>query len=474
MTMGRSTWYRDDKGSIARLDTAGEVWTAGTDLAEALPALTCLGVHDILTRGTASPPLAGEIRAGVYQTGPDEIVLAVTVNSFTGVGSTQAQQTRPVRLDLASGAVIEMPAPFFPAAGTGTYTVDEGWRRYQISDGQHWSVITGQEITQHQWTDPVFTQPDGSLTGMSDRELSTGLSNGQLYLCPRESPWHYRIFDLDNLLTDGQVYGGSFLPPPVGWEQLWTIRTDPDRWLAGRPAGEIGRDFLDALLTAAQRIGSSADVLLTVLNLESGLRTGAYHPAGRYGLLQLTAEELTAAGWTGTPEDYLSAGQGQLVPIAVHLAGLGIPAGADEVGLWACLHLSPPERAGLDSGTVLAAPTGPHPELYARYGVADVARDDQLTVDDMYRYLRSKRNDARLTQLRDRASHLGATIPDWKTLAEVTDGEASAASLGLTTIIVPVPVQPGSSPGQVVSIDPPAASLTPRADPVQVRVSTAS
>lgn len=101
------------------------------------------------------------------------------------------------------------------------------------------------------------------------------------------------------------------------------------------------------------------------MNLGSGLRTDAYHPAGRYGLLQLTAEQLVAAGWTGTPEIYLAVQEEQLPPIAAHLAGLDLPTETNEVGLWACLHLTPQERAGLDVDTVLAAPGGPRPELYA-------------------------------------------------------------------------------------------------------------
>ena len=482
MTIGRSTWYRDHKGSIARVDVddEGAHWTAATDLLEALPALPCLGVHDIFAPDLAKPPWVGLIGHGAYQTGPNEVVLAVVVNRVVGVGTVQLNRARPVRLDLASGAVTEIPAVLFIADDSSPDALTEaveGWRRYQISWGLKWDVvnlITGQEITQHLWTDPVFAQPDGSTVGLPDGWWPIGLSDGRLYLRPAESEWVFRIFDLDNLVTDGQTYGDAAdYQPPAGWEQMWTMFADPARWLAGRPGGEIGRALLQAVVTTAHQIGSSADVLLAVLNLESGLRTDACHPAGRYGLLQLTAEELTAAGWTGTPEDYLSAQQEQLAPIGAHLAGLGIGADADETGLWIGLHLTAQERAGLDLDTVLAAPTGPRPELYARYGVADVTRDDRLTVDDMSRYLRSKRHDARLTQLRDRADRLGAVVPHWTTLAEVTDGAASAARLGLATVVVPVPAQPGFVPGQVVSTDPPAGSLTRLMDAVEVRVSTA-
>jgi hypothetical protein len=477
MTMGRSTWYRDNHGSIARVDVddGGAHWT----VAETLPALTCLGVHDI-TGGTRDS-WVGKISQGSYQTGPNEVVLAVDVNRFVGDGAIQGDRIRPVRLDLASGAVTEIPARFFVDGDSGPdigTQADEGWRRYQLVSGLEWDVvnlITGQEITRHQWTDPVFTLPDGSTVGLPDGWTPIGLNDGRVYLRSADLQWVFRIFDLDNLVTDGQTYGDAAdPPPPTGWEQMWTLLTDPDQWLAGRPGGEIGRELLQAVVTTAHQIGSSADVLLAVLNLESGLRTGAYHPAGRYGLLQLTAEELAAAGWTGTPEDYLSAQQEQLPPIGAHLAGLGIGAEADEAGLWICLHLTPQERAGLDLDTVLAAPAGPRPELYDRYGVADVTRDDQLTVDDISRYLRSKRHDARLTQLRDRADRLGGVVPPWKTLAEVTDGATSAASLGLATVVVPVPAQPGFGPGQVVSTDPPAGSLTRLADAVEVRVIAAS
>jgi hypothetical protein len=212
------------------------------------------------------------------------------------------------------------------------------------------------------------------------------------------------------------------------------------------------------------------------MNAESGLRTNAYHPAGRYGLLQMSADELGAAGWDDTEDEFLAAGERQIPVIRTHLAGLGIPHETDETGLWLCLLLPADERIGVELETVIAAPNGPRPQLWATHGVADVGGDGRLTVDDLRRYLRSKRRDPRLVELLKRTQELAAVIPDWPNLTEVNEGDdmaivrPSAAQLGLTVEIIALQQEPGFDHEQVVSIDPPPGRLAPLTEPVRVTV----
>ncbi|MFQ6396897.1 transglycosylase SLT domain-containing protein, partial [Nocardia sp. KC 131] len=369
---------------------------------------------------------------------------------------------RSVRLDLATGAVVEYPALF---GGQGVH--QEGWRRYRTSDNDSWEIVntvTGDFIAQHPWTDSVFRLPHGGTEPLPADAKTVGIIAGQLYLRLNESDWSYRIFDLDNRTTDGITHGAldPDHPQPHGLERAWSMITDPDAWLTTRPAGEFSRDMLEEINTTALKIGADADVLLAVMNAESGLRTTAYHPTGRYGLLQLTADQLSAAGWTATPDDYLAAADRQIPAIRTHLTGLDVPPDTDETGLWLALLIPQPELAGLELDTVIASPGGSRPELYATHGVADIDRDGRLTVNDLRRYLRSKHHDPRLTELQDRTRQLAAPIPDWPTLTEVNEGDEmaiirpSAAQLGLTVQIVALQHEPGFDHEQVVSIDPPA------------------
>ena len=125
---------------------------------------------------------------------------------------------------------------------------------------------------------------------------------------------------------------------------------------------------------------------------------------------------------------------------------------------------------------MIAAPNGPRPQLWATHGVADVGGDGQLTVDDLRRYLRSKRRDPTLTELLRRTRELAAPIPNWPNLTEVNEGDdmgivrPSAAQLGLTVEIIALQQEPGFAHEQVVSIDPPAGTLAPLTRLVRVTV----
>jgi hypothetical protein len=467
MATGQSIWYADGiTGGIARVDIRNglQQWTVESAPGQAFPALSCLGVDYRFHR-------VGEV-LGSYQTGPDELVLGVGAGYWDG---TPSEYTfRDVRLNMATGAVVQYPAPF----GGSVYT--EGWRTYQFStDGSRWSIrnaVTGQVIADHAWSDPVFAKPDGGMVGLPTRGDPLGIIAGRLYINTIiVSLASFQVFDLDNLVTDGVIHGVADPSWPGGWGRLWTMTADPQTWLASRPGGEIGRDLLQAVVTTAHQISwfITADHLLAVMNAESGLRTDAYHPAGRYGLLQLTADQLRAAGWMGTPDEYLSAGDGQLPAIAAYLASRAVPPPVDEVDLWLCLHLTPQERADIDSsnpGTVIAMQTGGlRPDLYASHGAADVTGDGRLTVSDLRLFFKNMPQDPRLSELSRRTQQLAAIVPDWKNLAEVNQGASSASQLGLITTIVKSH-QLGFTDGQVIELDPPAGTLRCLVDPVEVLV----
>ena len=123
--------------------------------------------------------------------------------------------------------------------------------------------------------------------------------------------------------------------------------------------------MLEAINTTAMQTGGGAAELLSVMNAESGLGpTPITRPAG-YGLLQMSAEQLTAAGWAGTPGEFLDAGERQIPVIRTTWRGSACPTMTDETGLWLCLLIPVYELAGLELDTVIAAPNGPRPQLWA-------------------------------------------------------------------------------------------------------------
>ena len=475
MTTGESIWYVDSTGGLARVDVSNiDRWTMPQDLHEAFPALFAFGARPQSEVGHV---------AGAFQTGPDELMLHVTAERWFSEFNRFPVE-RSVRLDVVTGAVVEYPAAFGANSVIGQSMVGfyvDGWRRYRIFDGEAWDIlntVTEEFIAHHDWSDPVFRLPNGNTVGLPSDGVTLAVVDGRLYVSTNESLWSYRIFDLDNLVTDGVAHGGKepLFPIPDGMTRAWSMTADPDSWYARRPGGEFSRDMLEAINTTAMQTAGGAAELLAVMNAESGLRTNAYHPAGRYGLLQMSADQLAAAGWTGTPDEFLAAGEGQIPVIRTHLTGLGLPRETDETGLWLSLLLPVGELAGMDLDTVIAAPNGPRPQLWASHSVADVGDDGQLTVDDLRRYLRSKRRDPRLVELVRRTRELAAPIPDWPNLTELNEGDdmaivrPSATQLGLTVEIIALHHEPGFDHEQVVAIDPPAGRLVPLTQPVRVTV----
>jgi hypothetical protein len=475
MTNVESIWYFDVNGSLARVDVSDiDRWTMPRDLHESFPALLAFGARSQREVGSVTD---------AFQTGPNELVLRVMAERWISE-VLRSPIERPVRLDIATGAVVEYPAAFGTTSVIGDSRVGiyvDGWRRYRIFENEAWDVlntVTKEFIARHQWTDSVFELPGGGTVGLPPGGVTLGVVDGRLFVRPSAAQWAYRIFDLDNLVSDGIDHGGRepLFPIPDGLTRVWSMTTDPDSWNARRPGGEFSREMLEAINTAALQSGGGATQLLSVMNAESGLRTNAYHPAGRYGLLQMSAEQLRGAGWVGTPDEFLDAGERQIPVIQTHLAGLGLPSETDETGLWLCLLLPVNERAGIELDTVIATPDGPRPQLWATHGVADVGGDGQLTVDDLRRFLRSKRRDRKLTELTRRTRELAAPIPDWPNLTEVNEGDdmgivrPSAAQLGLTVEIIALQQEPGFDHEQVVSIDPPAGTLAPLTQPIRVTV----
>jgi len=473
MALGSSTWFLTSSGLAARVDVVdgSAVWTGPADIGEMFPALMPLGVYRNLF------PQFGNLYIGkvtaVQQTASSEAVFTIAIRLFQE--GSQDDISRLVRLDLATGQVVEYPAQF------GTSVKTEGWREYQISNGSQWSIknsITKGLVAQHSWADAVFTLPSGQLTGLPAGGTTLGVDRGKLYVKTPDTTWSYRVFDLDNLATDGKVNGSPVdVTAPTGYNPMFTITTDPDSWRARRPAPEFDRELLMAINSAAHDARTSADVLLRVLYAESGLRTTAYHPAGRYGLLQLTAEQLTAAGWTKSPQEYLDAGPGQLPPIAAHLKALGVPSDTDETGLWLCCMLGRAYTPD-DLAAPVAAAGGPRPELWASHGVADFDGDGVLTIEDMQKYIGSIRFDVRFDELRTRLHQLSAIIPDWPNFQEIQEGDdmgmvrPSAASVGLLVDISWDQNNPNFEDQQVESIDPPPGTLQRLVQPVRITINS--
>ncbi len=473
MAVGSSTWFLTSNGSVARVDVVdgNETWTGPADIGEVFPALLPLGVYRNLF------PQFGDLHIGkitaVQQTASNEAVFTVDVRLFRD--GMQGDITRSVRLDMATGQVLEYPATF------GSSIKGEGWRQYRIWPGTAWKIlntITHQFVVEHDWADAVFTLPNGQSVGLPADGITMGVDRGKLYVKTPETAWSYRVFDLDNLTTDGVVKGArTDVTAPTGFGQVFTMVTDPDSWRARRPAPEFDRALLMAINSAAHDARVGADLLLRVLYAESGLRTAAYHPAGRYGLLQLTAEQLTAAGWTKSAQEYLEAGPDQLPAIAAHLKTLGIPSETDEAGLWLCYLLGRAYTAD-DLAAPVAAAAGPRPELWASHGVADFDGDGVLSSDDVVKYIGSIRHDVRFDEIRTRLHRLSAIIPDWPNFTEINEGDdmgivhPSAASLGLLLDISWDQNNPNFDDQQVESIDPAPGTLQRLVDPVRITINS--
>lgn len=396
MTVTHSAWFVSN-GQVVRRDAGpapgAEVWSRPSGFLERFPVFTQTGV---------TGQIGGTWMRGGFQSGPDEFVL-ITEGGYW-------------RLDMASGTVIEGPAAL-GATWVSTRAAprladmvvglgDPSRVLFVFSDG--WAIFDPVRDTfdgPHPHEELQFTRPGGDSISLTLGRTAVQMADGLLYVFGGSG---YQSYDVAGRTTDGVQHPLPDAFPPLadfGLDPLfaWAMVTDADAWSAAGPSSDVPGGVLRAILGAAQQVDLSPDVLLAVINAESGVRATAYHPAGRYGLLQLTAEELASAGWTSTPAAFLDASPQQLEDVLrSYLVNHGLTGEADEAGLWVRRLVPDLDLATFSPEAVLAAPGGPRPELYASHGVADVDGDGQLTAADMNRYIRAARREPRMEALRER------------------------------------------------------------------------
>jgi hypothetical protein len=175
MALGSSAWFFTTSSSVARVDLVdgNAVWTGPADIGDVFPALMCIGVY------RDRFPNFGDLHIGsimaVQQTAANEAVFNVGIRLFRD--GIQNDINRIVRLDLATGQVLEYPATF------GSSFKGEGWREYRIWDKSAWKIlntITHQFIVEHNWADAVFTLPNGQSIGLPADGTTMGVDRGKL------------------------------------------------------------------------------------------------------------------------------------------------------------------------------------------------------------------------------------------------------------------------------------------------------
>jgi hypothetical protein len=401
MALARSAWFVS-KGLVLRMDAGadGTRWSQPRDFLGQFPALRGLGV---------TGAVGGTALLGGFQTARNELVLASDAGCL--------------RLDMAAGVVVEGPmdlgswrstraAPRPPnlVAGLGDPTrvlflYSDGWA---IFDPVH-DTLDGP----HPSEELQFARPGGDTVSLSLGSCAVALADGLLYVFGQFGLGGYQAFDIGGRTTDGVDHPLSAGFPPLDAAGFaapaaaWAMTTDTEAWLDVSLGADVSSGVLRALSQTARALGAAPAVLLAVADAESGVRTGAYHPAGRYGLLQLTAAQLAAAGWGGDPAGSLDAPPEALQPVLQqHLASCGVVPDLDEAAVWGLLLMGDVDRSAWTPDTVVAAPAGPRPEVFATHAVADVDGDGSLTLGDLDRYVRARRGEPRLLELARRLREL--------------------------------------------------------------------
>ncbi|MFG2891309.1 hypothetical protein [Streptomyces sp. NPDC048248] len=398
--MGFSIWFTAG-GLVIRMDGRddGVHWSRPKDFAARFPALALMGVVR---------PLLG-IMGGI-QTGPSEIVL---------ISGGPGGATGSIRLDMATGAVIEFPAAIDaglglppPLNGQDIVGIDRSTVLIRALDG--WGFHDPVHDTfdgMRPYEEFGFTAPDGSQDLLNGSGKAVFVPGGELHMFAAFGfAGTYQVFDMNTRTTDGvrrllsqdwpQLVESGMAPP----EAAWLMTGDPEQWPAPQLTPDVSDGVLRSLSDAALGADVSPGVLLAVAYAESGMRTSAYHPSGRYGPLQLTADQLEAAGWADLPGNVLDAMPEELTPVlTAHLLNVGIPSDADEAAVWSSLLVP-----GLDlaADTVLGAVGGPREEVFASHGTADMDGDGVVTPLDLHRYIRSRRHEPRMLELRERLNNL--------------------------------------------------------------------
>jgi hypothetical protein len=220
----------------------------------------------------------------------------------------------------------------------------------------------------------------------------------------------FRQFDTDRKVADELVIPIAQAFPPLaeaGIEQvdvMFTTSGDPDDWSAAPATGDVPTAVLRAIVDAAATVNDfDALALAMICDLESGLRPDAFHPLGRYGLLQLDVSALNLAGWRDDPAMLLIAPPAAQAPlIAGHLAGLNVAAAADPGPLWASILTMRDPLPSLTPETVVAARTGPRADLYATHAALDADGSGAVTVGDLDAFLRARFDERRAKELEQR------------------------------------------------------------------------
>jgi hypothetical protein len=208
------------------------------------------------------------------------------------------------------------------------------------------------------------------------------------------------------MLSDGLLIafqGADSLGAGAGFRQF-----DTDRMVADEPVIPIAQAFpplaeagVDHAAAAVN--GLDALALAMICDLESGLRPDAFHPLGRYGLLQLDVSALNLAGWRDDPAALLIAPPAAQTPlIAGHLAGLNVAAAKDPGPLWASILTMRDPLRSLTPETVVAARTGPRADLYATHAAVDADGRGAVTVGDLDAFLRARFDERRAKELEQR------------------------------------------------------------------------
>jgi hypothetical protein len=355
-----SVWFLSG-ARVLRMDLApeGPRWTATMGVATVLPALAAIGVSGHET--------AERIGGGSAVSGHEVVLDGIRIDLSRG-GATVSRRFRG---DVPNDEFAPVPVD------VTMFTV------------------TGSGETQELFF-PAVRMPNGLVVAFRS-----------------EGPFQtagFQTFDPDTRTTDGVVrpLDEAFAPLVEAgfsrFDAVWTTTGDPDDWVAAHATGDVSTGALRALVDAAAAVGDLDALALTLIcDLESGLRPDAFHPLGRYGLLQLDAAALEAAGWTDPPAALLTAPPAVQAPvIAQHLADLDFASPENAGELWASLLMPGHGLPALPADTVVAGRDGPRPGIYATHVGADVDGDGILTVGNLTDFFMDRFGQRRATELEQR------------------------------------------------------------------------
>ena len=200
-----------------------------------------------------------------------------------------------------------------------------------------------------------------------------------------------------------------------------------------RHTRQLSDGFFDELRAVGQAFEIEPVDLALVLEAISGLRAGAYHPAGRFGFLQLSADELAAIGLNEPEHLFDLTALRQLDVVRAHLGLVGIHAASSAAHLWAALLLPGFDAVGAPLETIVAARKDPDSGLYERLVAFDPFGRGSVSLNTLDAHLLQLRTGERWNEIVRRVTRLpvGPLAPvrdfvefvDWVT-ADVDSGSA--------------------------------------------------